>query len=426
VAAAAAVSSEGEQSGEVVVPVVGGLDIHRAQLTFDYVDLDSGEVCRGRIAPADREQLRQWLERFADRSEVAFALEGCTGWRYVVEELQRAGIEAHLAEPAETAARRGPKRRAKTDRSDARLLRELLLEGRIPESWIPPQPVLEARALVRLYKDLLEERTGWLQRVHASMFHMGAPELQVKTMSKDGRERMSEAQLSPATRTAVAVGMSQVDRLTADMVRLREQIATISRRQPACRALQAAHYGVGPLISVAIWSEMGDTRRFHSSDDAVRHAGLDVTSTPPTGAAPAAGWPARARSCCAGHCMRRPSTPDAPAHPTIPTSSRSRTASMGNSRCCQSPASSPGAATTPCAAWAIKSSPRLPDPTPGPRPRRGCVSRPTTDEPRPAPSNPVAAGNPAGQPTKNERPHPYRRDTPIAILSPDLQVRAPR
>ena len=26
-----------------------------------------------------------------------------------------------------------------------------------------------------------------------------------------------------------------------------------------------------------IWAEMGDTRRFHSSDDAVRHAGLDVT-----------------------------------------------------------------------------------------------------------------------------------------------------
>jgi transposase len=71
--------------------------------------------------------------------------------------------------------------------------------------------------------------------------------------------------------------MSQVDRLTADMVRLREQIATISRRQPACRALQAAHYGVGPLISVAIRSEMGDTRRFPSSDDAVRHGGLDVT-----------------------------------------------------------------------------------------------------------------------------------------------------
>jgi transposase len=256
---------------------VGGIDIHRAQLTFDYVDLDSGEVFRGRIAPADREQLRRWLARFAGRCEVAFAVEGCTGWRYVVEELQRVGIAAHLAEPAETAARRGPKRRAKTDRSDAQLLRDLLLEGRVPQSWIPPQPVLEARALVRLYKDLLDERTGWLQRVHAGLFHMGAPDLDVKAMSAAGRQRVAEAELSPVTRTAVDVGMRQVDRLTDEMRAAREQIGWIGRRQPACRALQAAHYGVGPLTSVAIWAEMGDCRRFHSSDDAVRHAGLDVT-----------------------------------------------------------------------------------------------------------------------------------------------------
>ena len=257
--------------------VVGGIDIHRAQLTFDYVDVDSGEVVRGRIAPADREQLRRWLRRFAGHVGVSFALEGCTRWRYVVEELQRAGITAHVAEPAETAARRGPKRRAKTDRSDAQLLRDLLLEGRIPESWIPPQPVLEARALVRLYKDLLDERTGWLQRVHAGLFHDGAPELAVSTLSVAGRECIAAAQLSAATRTAVDTGMRQVDRLTEDMTRVRTQIGVVGRRQPACRALQAAHYGVGPLTAVIIWAEMGDTRRFRSSDDAVRHAGLDVT-----------------------------------------------------------------------------------------------------------------------------------------------------
>jgi transposase len=259
------------------VSVVGGIDIHRSQLTFDYVDLDSGEVFRGRIAPGDRVTLRRWLQRFTDRRGVAFALEGCTGWRYVVEELQRAGIESHVAEPAETATRRGPKRRAKTDRTDAQLLRDLLLEGRIPESWIPPEPVLEARALVRLYKDLLDERTGWLQRVQASLYHLGAVDLDIKTMSAAGRERIAAAALSPATRTAVDTGMRQVDRLTEELGRVREQINWVARRQPACKALQAAHYGVGPLTSVVIWAEMGDTRRFHSSDDAVRHAGLDVT-----------------------------------------------------------------------------------------------------------------------------------------------------
>jgi transposase len=124
--------------------IVGGLDIHRRQITFDHLDERSGETRHGRIAPADRMLLRGWLQHLlADAgTSAAFAVEGCTGWRFVVEELQRAGVEAHLAEPADTSAARGPKRRAKTDRADARLLRDLLADGRLPESWIPPAQVL--------------------------------------------------------------------------------------------------------------------------------------------------------------------------------------------------------------------------------------------------------------------------------------------
>ncbi len=131
--------------------IVGGLDVHRRQITFDYLDERSGQSRRGRIAPADRLLLRRWLSTTVGESPAAFAVEACTGWRFVVEELQRAGIEAHLAEPADTAAARGPKRRAKTDRTDARLLRTLLADGDLPESWIPPTCVLEWRERVRLY-----------------------------------------------------------------------------------------------------------------------------------------------------------------------------------------------------------------------------------------------------------------------------------
>jgi transposase len=45
--------------------------------------------------------------------------------RFVVEELRRIGAVVHLAEPAETAALRGNKKRAKNDRADARHLRLL-------------------------------------------------------------------------------------------------------------------------------------------------------------------------------------------------------------------------------------------------------------------------------------------------------------
>lgn len=44
--------------------IVGAFDVHRAQITFDCLDGETGEVKTGRILRADREQLRSWLERF--------------------------------------------------------------------------------------------------------------------------------------------------------------------------------------------------------------------------------------------------------------------------------------------------------------------------------------------------------------------------
>src|SRR5689334_21359800 len=157
------------------MPIVGGLDIHRKQITFDYLDTATGQVRRGQVSPADREHLRAWLARFAGRGDVAFAVEGCTGWRYVAEELAAAGVAAHLAEPADTAFARGRKRHAKTDKTYCRHLRMLLAEGRLPECWIPPGRILEARALLELYHDLRAEHTAWVQRIHAVLFHQGAP-----------------------------------------------------------------------------------------------------------------------------------------------------------------------------------------------------------------------------------------------------------
>jgi len=76
-----------------------------------------------------------WASRSA--AGVAFAVEGCTGWRYVAGELAAAGVAAHVAEPADTAFARGRKRRAKTDKTDSRHLRELLAEGRLRPWSIP-------------------------------------------------------------------------------------------------------------------------------------------------------------------------------------------------------------------------------------------------------------------------------------------------
>lgn len=256
--------------------IVGGFDVHRQQITFDYVDTGTGLVRWGRIRPATRRSLRHWLAEHCVCGDAEFSVEGCTGWRYVIEELTAAGLKPHLAEPAETANLRGPKKRAKTDHADARLQRTLLMEGRLPESWIPPEHVLEVRTLGRLYCALMEERRGWQQRIHAQLFHQGCPPIK-GLLTEAGRVALAEAELSAAGRQCVDTALRTIDSLTAEIDPLRRQLVAFARRQPGCQALQARHYGVGWLCAVIIWAELGDARRFRSSDQVIRYAGLDVT-----------------------------------------------------------------------------------------------------------------------------------------------------
>jgi hypothetical protein len=193
---------------EVPMPIVGGLDIHRKQITFDYLDTVTGQVRRGQVSPADREHLRAWLARFAGHGDAASAVEGCTGWRYVAEELAAAGVAAHLAEPADTAFARGRKRHAKTDKTDSRHLRMLLAEGRLPECWIPPGRILECRALLETYHDLRAEHTAWVQRIHAVLFHHGAPALGAGTL----RTRQGAAALRDVSAAGLSPGRAAAGR----------------------------------------------------------------------------------------------------------------------------------------------------------------------------------------------------------------------
>jgi hypothetical protein len=41
--------------------IVGGFDVHRKQITFDYIEMDSGEVHRSKIRPATRQALESGL-----------------------------------------------------------------------------------------------------------------------------------------------------------------------------------------------------------------------------------------------------------------------------------------------------------------------------------------------------------------------------
>ena len=254
--------------------IVMGLDQHRAQITAEWLDTSTGEISRARVAPAHRAGVRRFVERFRGR-DLDVALEATTGWRFVVEELQRVGASVHLAEPAETAARRGNKKRAKNDRADARHLRELLMAGRLPESWIPPGHILDLRARVRLRHSLVDQRGEWQQRIQAVLYHHGCPQRR-NLMTGEGQQWLASQRLAVTAREQVSVALAVIDALEGQLAPLDKELRAYARRQAGCRALMG-QFGVGEMTAVTILAELGDARRFSSSREAVRYAGMDIT-----------------------------------------------------------------------------------------------------------------------------------------------------
>jgi transposase len=253
--------------------VVAGFDVHRRQITFDALDTETGEVSRGRI-DASPAAVRLWVERVGGR-EVHVAVEACTGWLFVCDALVAAGAVAHLAEPVETRALRGRNRRAKTDREDARWLRELLVEGRLPESWIPPEHVRQWRSRARMRHTLIDERTQWLQRIQATLFHHGVGGTPERLRTAEGREFLVRLPLPDDARERIEIALGMIDAIEAQLVPLERELRQLARRQTGCRALMGL-YGMGELTSLVTLCELGDVQRLSASRKAVRMAGIDI------------------------------------------------------------------------------------------------------------------------------------------------------
>lgn len=255
--------------------VVMGLDQHRAQIAAEWIETVTGEICRARVAPADRAGVRKFLAPFGGVG-LEVALEATTGWRFVVEELERIGAEVHLAEPAEASALKGTKKRAKTDFADARHLRELLLIGRLPGSWIAPAHILDLRARVRTRHLLSHQRCEWQQRMQAVLYHHGFPQ-QRNLLTLERRQWVAGLKLPAAAREQLEIALQVIDAIDTQLVPFDRDLRTYARRQAGCRALIDQLYGVGALTAVTILAELGDARRFANSRDAVRYGGMDIT-----------------------------------------------------------------------------------------------------------------------------------------------------
>jgi transposase len=153
--------------------------------------------------------------------------------------------------------------------------RELLMAGRLPESWNGPDHLLDLRAQVRLRHSLVNDRGEWQQRMQAVLYHHGVPK-RADLLTRENRAWVQALALPAIGREQIAVGLAVIDAIDLQLSPIDRELCRYARRQPGCKALMS-HYGIGALTSVTILAELGDVRRFSCSREVVRYAGMDIT-----------------------------------------------------------------------------------------------------------------------------------------------------
>jgi transposase len=176
---------------------------------------------------------------------------------------------------------------------------------------IPPGHILEARALLETCNDLRREHTAWVQRIHAVLFHQGAPALgegTLRTGQGVAALRAAAAEhLSPAGQLQMATALEVTEALEARLHAVRHQLLAAARHLTGAKVLAARLYGVGPVTALAITCWLAGEGRFSSSRQAVRFAGLDIIVHSSDRKARPGSCPGRDRRCCAGRSI--PETP---------------------------------------------------------------------------------------------------------------------
>ena len=159
------------------------------QITFDYVDRrrvgavgsdPSGDAqnvagLAGRALPGRGRGVRGWRAAPGGGMSAEELGRGRGGWCIWAIRPRSRRCGGRRSAPRPTVPMRG-------------CCARLLLEGRFPESWIPPAHVLEMRTLGRLYCALMDERRAWQQRIHAQLFHQGCPPIRPRCCRAAGRE----------------------------------------------------------------------------------------------------------------------------------------------------------------------------------------------------------------------------------------------
>ena len=142
-----------------------GVDYHPSAQQIAFVNTDTGECAERRLNHSDGEAEKFYRELKAAGCSVRVGMEATGHARWFERLLAELGFELWIGHPAQIKAKRV--RKQKTDRLDAALTLQLLLEDRFPRVWVPSPENRDLRQLLWHRHRLVRMRTRIMNQLHA-------------------------------------------------------------------------------------------------------------------------------------------------------------------------------------------------------------------------------------------------------------------
>ena len=169
--------------------------------------------------------------------------------------------------------------RVKTDKLDTMSLAKLLAVNMIPEVWVPPLVVREARGLLAHRRRLVRNRTMVSNRLNSLLLRHILPSPEGNPFSLANRSWWDSLPVSFTEKLRIRQDLATLDHLAPQIAELDAEIARLSTQSPwedqATFVMQIPGFSV--LSTMTILSAIGDISRFPSAKKLVGYAGLGAS-----------------------------------------------------------------------------------------------------------------------------------------------------
>jgi transposase len=201
---------------------------------------------------------------------VLVGIEATGSMHWFLNLMEELGIECRVGHPA--TIRAAAPRKQKTDRRDAELILQMLVEKRFPAIWLPTKELLDLRALVLHRHQWVRIRTRIQNALQAIALANGlrrGPSL----WSYDGQAKIAFLPLLPHASYRRSMLQEMYRKMEEEIENLTQRVAEQAGQRCGARLLMT-HPGVGPVTALATEVFLGDARRFVDGKALASYVGL--------------------------------------------------------------------------------------------------------------------------------------------------------